>query len=322
MYDEIVALLQEGHPDAPRVKNRNGDEIGLDLEEAKLRLLDLCLKNGVYVYLQTPVVAPVLEGRRVTGLQICTPQGLETLSAHAVVDATGDGFVAALAGAPYEVGRADGRCQPATLEFTVDNVDEGPHFACYGGSDPMTLPDGRRYSEVCKEACARGELPENVSIVRIHYTLHPGERSINATQANGFDTLTPEGAVGADYLLRRQVEPILAFLRKYAPGFANCRLRSTATALGVRESRRFVGEYVLSDQDVEKGARFPDVVVHRAWFRSISTIPPAAARRSAIPSPRRPTIFPTAAWCPCRRTGCCCRAATFPALTGPMLLIA
>lgn len=266
MYDEIVALLQEGHPDAPRVRTRNGDEIGLDLEEAKLRLLDLCLKNGVYLYLQTPVVAPVLEGRRVTGLQICTPQGLETLSAHAVVDATGDGFVAALAGAPYEVGRTDGRCQPATLEFTVDNVDEGPHFACYGGSDPVTLPDGRRYSEVCKEACARGELPENVSIVRIHYTLHPGERSINATQANGFDTLTPEGTVAADYLLRRQVEPILAFLRKYAPGFANCRLRSTATALGVRESRRFVGEYVLSDQDVEKGARFPDVVVHRAWF--------------------------------------------------------
>ena len=266
MYDEIVALLREGHPDAPRVKTRNGDEIGLDLEEAKLRLLDLCLKNGVYVYLQTPAVAPVLEGRRVTGLQICTPQGLETLAARAVVDATGDGFVAALAGAPYEVGRADGRCQPATLEFTVDNVDEGPHFACYGGSDPVTLPDGRKYSQVCKEACARGELPENVSIVRIHYTLHPGERSINATQANGFDTLTPEGAVGAEYLLRRQVEPILAFLRKYAPGFANCRLRSTATALGVRESRRFVGEYVLSDQDVEKGARFPDVVVHKAWF--------------------------------------------------------
>ena len=59
---------------------------------------------------------------------------------------------------------------------------------------------------------------------------------------------------------------LLLHLRKYAPGFANCRLRSTATALGVRESRRFVGEYVLSDQDVEKGARFPDVVVHRAWF--------------------------------------------------------
>lgn len=266
MYDEMVALLQAGHEGVPKVKTRNGDEIGVDLEEAKLRLLDLCLKNGVCVYLQTPVVAPVMEGSRVTGLQVCTPRGLETLTAHAVVDATGDGFVAAAAGAPFEVGRADGRCQPATLEFTVDNVDETHHFACYGGSDPVTLPDGRRYSEVCKEACARGELPENVSIVRIHYTLRPGERNINATQANGFDTLSPEGVTAAEYLLRQQVGPVLAFLRKYAPGFENCRLRSSATTLGVRETRRFVGEYVLSDRDVETGARFPDVVVHKAWF--------------------------------------------------------
>lgn len=266
MYDEVVELLNRGHEDAPRVTTRNGDEIGVDLEEAKYRLLKLCLENGVYVYLQTPVVAPVMEGNRVVGLQICTPQGLETLRAAAVVDATGDGYVAAAAGAPFEVGREDGRCQPATLEFTVENVDEAWHFACYGGSDPVTLPDGRRYSQVCKEACARGELPENVSIVRIHYTLRPGERNINATQANGFDTLTPAGAAAAEYLLREQVEPVVAFLRKYAPGFENCRVKSSATTLGVRETRRFVGEYVLSDADVEKGARFPDAVVHKAWF--------------------------------------------------------
>lgn len=266
MYDEVVELLNRGHEDAPRVTTRNGDEIGVDLEEAKYRLLKLCLENGVYVYLQTPVVAPVMEGNRVVGLQICTPQGLETLRAAAVVDATGDGYVAAAAGAPFEVGREDGRCQPATLEFTVENVDEAWHFACYGGSDPVTLPDGRRYSQVCKDACARGELPENVSIVRIHYTLRPGERNINATQANGFDTLTPAGAAAAEYLLREQVEPVVAFLRKYAPGFENCRVKSSATTLGVRETRRFVGEYVLSDADVEKGARFPDAVVHKAWF--------------------------------------------------------
>ena len=266
MYNEVVELLNRGHEDVPHIKTRNGDEIGVDLEEAKHRLLKLCLENGVYVYLQTPVVAPVMDGSRVAGLQICTPTGLETLTASAVVDATGDGFVAAMAGAPFEKGREDGRCQPATLEFTVENVDETYHFACYGGSDPVTLPDGRKYSQVCKEACARGELPENVSIVRIHYTLRPGERNINATQANGFDTLSPAGATAAEYLLREQVGPIVDFLRKVAPGFENCRIKSSASTLGVRETRRFIGEYVLSDENVETGARFPDVVVHKAWF--------------------------------------------------------
>jgi len=267
MYHEIVELLEEGHPDLNMVTTRNGREVALDLEEAKHRLLKLCLEEGVYVYLQTPVVDVLKEGERVTGVTIATATGLQRLTAKAMVDATGDGFLAAVAGAPFEVGRAkDGRCQPVTLEFTVENVDETYHFACYGGSDPITLPDGRRYSTVCKEACERGELPENVSIVRIHYTVRPGERNINATQVNDRDTLSVEGRVEAEYLLREQVPAVVAFLKKYAPGFENCRVKSSATTLGVRETRRFAGDYVISDEDVEKGARFEDVVVHKAWF--------------------------------------------------------
>ena len=60
-YDEMVALLEEGHQIRP-VVTRNGREVGLDLEEAKRRLLRLCLESGVYVYLQTPVVAPLMAG--------------------------------------------------------------------------------------------------------------------------------------------------------------------------------------------------------------------------------------------------------------------
>ena len=119
---------------------------------------------------------------------------------------------------------------------------------------------------MCKEACKNGELPENVSIVRIHYTINPGERNINATQVNGRDTLTVAGSVEAEYLLREQIPVIIDFLRRVAPGFENCRLKSSATTLGVRETRRFVGDYVISDEDVEKGARHEDVVVHKAWF--------------------------------------------------------
>ncbi|MBR4082599.1 MAG: FAD-dependent oxidoreductase [Clostridia bacterium] len=266
MYDEVVALLSEGHDVGKPHVTRNGREVSVDLEEAKHRLLKLCLDAGVYVYLQTPVIDVVKEGDRVTGLTVCTAMGPETLSAHAVVDATGDGYAAMRAGAPFEMGRADGRCQPATLEFNVEGVAPGCDFMCYGGSSPITLPDGRRYADVCKEACAKGELPENVSIVRVHYTLQPGERNINATQANGFNTLTPEGATGAEILLREQVAPIVAFLKKTVPGFENIRVKSSATALGVRETRRFVGDYVISDEDVEKGARHEDVVVHKAWF--------------------------------------------------------
>ena len=267
MYNEVVELLEEGHQNVRLHKTRNGREVTIDIEEAKHRLLKLCIENGVYVYLQTPVVAVVKDGNRVTGVTIGTQDGLQNLYAHAIVDATGDGFVAAQAGAPHEVGRpSDGRCQPTSIEFTVENVDETYDFTCWGGTCPYTLPDGRRYSEVCKEACKNGELPENVSIVRIHYTMNPGERNINATQVNGRNTLTVEGSVEAEYLLREQIPVIVDFLRRVAPGFENCRVKSSATTLGVRETRRFIGDYIISDEDVEKGARHEDVVVHKAWF--------------------------------------------------------
>ena len=267
MYDEIVELLAAGHEDAPKMVTRNGKEIGFDLEEAKYRLLKLCVDNGVYVYLQTVVADVLKEESLVTGVKICTPMGLQELKAKVVVDSTGDGFVAALAGAPFEMGRElDGKCQPVTLEFTVDNVDESVGITAWGGSDPVTLPDGTKYSEACKAANARGELPENVTIVRLHRTANAGERNVNATQVNGRNSLTVEGIVESELLLRQQVQPIMDFLRKTAPGFANARVKSSASTLGVRETRRFVGEYVLSDSDVEIGSRFEDVVVHKAWF--------------------------------------------------------
>lgn len=267
MSDEIIEMLGAGHQGICEHITRNGREISFDLEEAKYRLLKFCLEAGVYVYLQTPVVAVLKESNCVTGVTVCTHEGLRDLKASVVVDATGDGFVAAGAGAPYEVGRpSDGKCQPATIEFVVNNVDETYGFSCWGGTDPCKLPDGRLYSEVCKEACARGELPENVSIVRIHYTANSGERNINATQVNGRNTLSVEGTVEAEYILREQIPIIVDFLRRVAPGFENCRVKSTATTLGVRETRRFIGDYIISDEDVEKGARHKDVIVHKAWF--------------------------------------------------------
>lgn len=291
-YDEMVALLEEGHQIRP-VVTRNGREVGLDLEEAKRRLLRLCLESGVYVYLQTPVAAPRMAGDRVRGLRICTAAGMKDLEGQVVVDATGDGFVAALAGAPFQVGRdSDGACQPASLEFTVENVDEDCGFTCYGGSDPVTLPDGKPYSQLCREACARGELPKNVSIVRVHATLRPGERNINATQVNGLDTLSVEGSVEAEYLLREQIPAVVNFLRKYVPGFAHCRVKSSASTLGVRESRRFQGEYILSDQDVEQGARFEDVVVHGAWFLIDIHNPAGGGQAEGHSQPAKPYDIP------------------------------
>lgn len=267
MYDELVRLFRTGHEDVAPIRTRNGDEVHLDPEETKVHLMRFVRESGADFLLNAPLADAIVEDGKITEVIVGSPMGLQAYRAKCFVDSTGDGMLAYLSGAPFSMGReSDGRCQPATIEFTLENIDDSIGISCYGGSDPVCLPDGTKYSQLCKDCHASGELPENVSIVRMHRTFYPGERNVNATQVNGCNTLTLEGATKAEEVLRGQIPQVVAFLKKYVPGFENCRVKSSASTLGVRETRRFHGDYVISDMDVEKGARFDDVVVHRAWF--------------------------------------------------------
>ena len=262
MRDEVLDMLG-----ATWIETRNGKEMSVDTEQAKYLLLKFLKDAGVEIALQTPVVDVIKENNALKGVVVSTQSGLKTIFGRVIVDATGDGMVAALSGAEWEMGREqDGKCQPTSLEFTVTGVDEERGFTCWGGTDPVKLPNGMKYADFCKQKNAEGELPESVSIVRLHRTAAPGERSVNATQANGYNTLTVSGAFEAEYELRCQINTVIDFLRKYAPGFENCRLKATGSTLGVRESRRIIGDYVINDEDVETGTRKDDVVVHKAWF--------------------------------------------------------
>jgi hypothetical protein len=250
----------------PDNETRNGREVYVDTDGAKLRLINAVWQSGARVFLQCPVIGAVKDGGDLKALAVGTQSGPALVRAKVFVDASGDGIAAFLAGAPYEVGREDGRCQPVTLEFCIENVNEECAIKCDGDNDPVLLPDGRSYVQLCKEANQRGELPKNVSIVRLHPTPRTGERSVNATQANGYDVLSLKGLTEAEYDLRQQIPVIVSFLRKNVQGFENCRVKSSPSTLGVRETRRIMGDYILNDEDIVSGARFNDVVVHKAWF--------------------------------------------------------
>ncbi len=267
MADEVRRLLNERHLGAQKVMTRNGPEEHIDHEEAKGILAKLCADAGVSVLLCASVVDAVMDGNRVVGLVVDTPKGLRRISAKAFVDATGDGRVAASAGAEFKIGRdADGATQPSSLEFVVDGVDERVGITAWGGTDPVKLPSGEEYRALCKRMNAAGELPENVTIVRLHRTFYPGERSVNATQVNGVDALDPAAIGKADAELRRQIDMCVAFLRKHVPGYENCRVKSTADTLGVRETRRVMGDAMVVDGDLLEGRKYADAVVHDAWF--------------------------------------------------------
>ena len=185
MYYEIIDLLSEKHKDEEKIETRNGKEIHIDSEEAKGILIKFLYDNNVDVMLQCSVADVIMDKNEIKGALITTPEGLKAIYAKRIIDSTGDGMVAYLAGCDYKIGRdGDGLTQPTTLEFTINNVDEKRAIMCFGGSDPVTLPDGKKYSDFCKECEKSGILPKNVSIVRLHKTFYKGERNVNATQLN------------------------------------------------------------------------------------------------------------------------------------------
>ena len=268
MADEVISLLREGHEYAPAHVTRCGTEWSYDSVEAKRKLTKFVVDAGVDFMLTASVADIIKDGDTVKGVVISSPAGLIAVGAKVVIDATGDGTAAACGGAEFKVGRdSDGKVQPLTLEFVIDNVDESVAITAWGGSDPVLIPGtDMEYRKFCIQKNAEGELPENVTIVRLHRTMYAGERSVNATQVNNIDPLNPADIAKAEAVLRSQIDSIITFLRSYIPGYADCREKSSSSVPGVRESRRIVGDATVEDVNVETGLMLDDAVVHNAWF--------------------------------------------------------
>lgn len=260
MRDELMALLEV--PDNDMI-GRVG--VAHDMQRAKTVLTEFIHHENIEVYLQTMVADALVEDRRITGVVISTKEGLLALEGKVVVDATGDGDVAAFAGCQIEKGREDGLMQPVTLEFTLDNVDEDRGVICIGDVDDVAF-NGQRFLDYCKQCAQKGMLPEHLAAVRLHPTVHKGERQVNTTQANGVDSTKIEDLYPAELALRGQIDTLIRFFRENLPGYENCKYIASGTTTGVRESRRVVGEYLITAEELAAGKRFDDVVVHKAEF--------------------------------------------------------
>ena len=237
-----------------------------DIEQAKRIFAEFLDEAGVTVYLQTYISDVIKDGNTVTGLVISERSGMSVILSKRVIDATGDGDVSVFAGADWEMGReSDSKTQPVTLMYLLSNVDERTALKCFGEEDNVQL-NGERFLDFTARCCKLGKLPVNCASVRLYPTLYPGERLVNTTQANGINPLSSKDIIKAEIELRRQINAVTDFLRKNVPGYENCVIKSTANTLGVRESRRIMGEYQLCLDDLRAGKRFDDVVVHKANF--------------------------------------------------------
>jgi hypothetical protein len=226
-------------------------------EAVKVCAAEMCLEAGVELLLHTFVVDALVEGGAVVGVLVANKSGLQALRAQVIVDCSADADVAARSGVPFEIGRAeDGLTQPMTMFFRVANVDD-QRVQAYIDAHP---DDYRQFASLVQQARERGEFPIQRRGIGLYRTLQPGVWRINTTRIHHLDGTDAHDLTQAEIEGRRQVLLLLDFFHNWLPGFEHCRLLDTAPQIGVRETRRIVGEYTLTHDDLASGREFEDVI--------------------------------------------------------------
>ena len=239
-----------------------------DPNRLDLQYAEIVQESGVNLLLHAWSAETLLQGNRVTGVRAVTKQGFLRIDARVVVDATGDGDVAFGAGAAFEQGRpGDGLTQPVSIMFLVGGMDEKQALLC--GSEEQArgvrLPEGT-WEDVVTRGQKSGELAPTIGVIRIYRSSAKHCHVVNATQVNGVDGTKPSDLTRAELEGRRQAFQVLAFLQKHAPGYEKAFIAEMPAVLGVRETRRILGEAYLTREDLIAGRTWPDAVVRAARF--------------------------------------------------------
>ena len=240
-----------------------------DEEVLKFVLEEMCLQSGVQLLYHSFLFRVSKDGRKVLSIDVANKSGLRSLSGKVFVDGTGDGDLATLAGAEWQKGReSDGAMQPMSTVFKLAGVDTdrlSEHspwhyemFAELGGVSEM--PDD--IAEIQKgylDAKAREEITDPRSSLQWVVRPERGIVEFNGTRVQHLDATKAEDLTQAEISGKRQAIEIWRFLKRF-PAFANSYLIQMSTETGIRESRRIVGEYMLTEEDVLSGKKFEDGV--------------------------------------------------------------
>jgi hypothetical protein len=225
-----------------------------DVEAMKLVTDQMVKEAGVDLLLHTCVISALVEGNVIRGVEAYNVSGRQVILGKVMVDATGDGDVAAMAGAPYEKGRReDGLTQPMTLNFRM------------GGVDVERMPTRDEINRLYRDSKGRGEVTIPREDVLWFPTTRKGEIHFNTTRIIRVDGTKAEDLTRAEVEGRRQMAEMAKFLKEKVPGFEGAYLSSSGTEIGIRESRRIIGEYVITGDDIVEARKFEDVIARGSY---------------------------------------------------------
>jgi hypothetical protein len=270
--DEIAQrLVDDG------VAHRNAHGVWFEVEGLKFLLDRMIKETNTKILYYTQFSSSIVEDDKITGAVIQNKAGRQIIKAKRVIDCTGDGDVAASAGAPYDMGRpTDHKCQPVTLMFTIGGVEWPSVTKWNEGNYQMR--------HVWEEAQRNGDMEpfQNQIMGFWHTPTRPDQVGINFTHITNIDSTKAADLTYATMEGRRQAYQSIDVFRKYVPGMENCYMVSTPNTVGIRESRRIIGEFVLTEDDLKAEKEWDDTIGYGSFFIDIHHIDGAGMDKSTF----------------------------------------
>jgi len=232
---------------------------------------------GVDCLFDATLVDAVKEGNAIKAVKVMTRAGLLTFEASAFVDCTGDAMLSMLADAELMGGNEEGIHQPMTLRFAMGNIDlvrfrkaakhilrcDTDHYLEAGYGEAKNGPLG----PWIRDAIDKGILEEDDIGYFQFFTMNgkKNELAFNMPRIAGLDPLDPFAISTAYQVGREKVFRIAAFMKTYFEGCEEAHVSSIAPLIGIRETRRVVGEYVLTEEDHQTCRKFTNTIARNRY---------------------------------------------------------
>lgn len=248
-----------------------------DAEIFKAVVLDMLAKAKVQLLLQTMLVNVVKDGSEIKGVIVENKSGRQVIMGTQFIDCSGDGVLCFLAGAEFDIGRPqDGMTQPMTLLFKMGGVNEDKlieyinenksQFKFAENIKPPVMSDILHlwgFGDILIKGYEMGYLSLKRYELHMITTRRKGEVIINFTRADG-DGTKAEEVTNAYIKTFKQAFELSDYLKKVLPAFKESYILTTGR-VGIRETRRIIGKYVMTEEDILNQTKFFDAVAQGAF---------------------------------------------------------
>jgi hypothetical protein len=232
-----------------------------DPEEMKLVALDMVVDSGVDVLFHAWAVAAIGPAGDARGAIIESKSGRQAVLAKVTVDASGDADVVAWSKGAFVTGK-----KGIGLPYRVGGVD-WEKYSRFASENPDRMTELRQ--ELGHQGYARIPRPWD-------HRLHNDLAWVNTWGPTEYDAISVDDLTKVEITMRKDIRGGVRFLRERVPGFERSFLVDVASQIGTRDSRRIVGDYTLTMDDLKEGRTFPDAIgrmCNDPWVKVVCELP-------------------------------------------------